>query len=76
MPRKRTKRYPTRGIGANLRRLRDKRGMPLRVLARETGRSIGAIHNIESGTTRNPDMSTVQGIARALGVSVAKLVEG
>ena len=59
-------------LGKAIRELRTKRGASLEALAGEAGISKNMLSLIERGEG-NPSWSTVEGIAKALGVSVAKL---
>jgi transcriptional regulator with XRE-family HTH domain len=55
---------------------RRKLGMSRPVLARRSGVSIARVHAILRGTERNPRLSTIHALARALGVAVSVGAEG
>jgi transcriptional regulator with XRE-family HTH domain len=59
-------------LGKTIRRLRTTKGANLESLAAEAGISKNMLSLIERGEG-NPSWSTVEGIAKALGLSVAKL---
>jgi transcriptional regulator with XRE-family HTH domain len=63
-------------LAANVKRAREARGMSLMQLARATGNHISTISNIERGTATDPRISTIEAIARVLGVSIADLLDG
>lgn len=62
-----------RRIGRQLRLLREKSGRTLAQLAEAAGLSERAVRELEAGRT-NPSLTTVVGIAEALGVSLDELV--
>jgi transcriptional regulator with XRE-family HTH domain len=62
-------------VGMNIRRLREERGLSLRALADRCGLSINAISRIERGAN-SPTVTSLEQIARALGVSIVSLFEG
>lgn len=62
-----------RRIGRQLRMLREKSGRTLAELAEAAGLSKRAVREFEAGRT-NPSLTTVVGIADALGVSLDELV--
>lgn len=62
-----------RRIGRQLRTLREKSGRTLAQLAEAAGLSERAVRELEAGRT-NPSLTTVVGIADALGVSLDELV--
>jgi len=62
-----------RRIGRQLRMLREKSGRTLAQLAEAAGLSERAVRELEAGRT-NPSLTTVVGIAEALGVSLDELV--
>jgi transcriptional regulator with XRE-family HTH domain len=63
-----------KALGGAIRQLRSKRGDSLQALAEEAGITKNMLSLIERGEG-NPSWATVQGIARALGVSVADLAK-
>jgi transcriptional regulator with XRE-family HTH domain len=63
---------PAEPIGLRVRRLRVDRGLTQRQLAEQAGVSVDAIHTIERGR-KYPRRSTIQLLARALGVAVDDL---
>lgn len=64
-----------KALGAEIRRLRENRGMPLRVLAELTGMSLGRIHNIETGNYVRPlPDHEIANIAGVLGVEPQHLI--
>ena len=60
-------------MGANMRAVREAKGVPVEVLAKWTGISYGSIRNIESGKT-SPRLTTVVRLATALRVSVDEYI--
>src|SRR5689334_5923591 len=62
-------------VGANLRRLRTKRGLSLERLARASGVSRTMLNQVELGQS-TPTINVVWKIARALGVSFSALITG
>lgn len=58
----------------NLKKLRKKKGWTQERLARETGISFHTLIKIENGRTKNPKIKTLIKLAKALGVSLDKLV--
>jgi transcriptional regulator with XRE-family HTH domain len=65
---------PQDQFGANLRRLRTAAGLTQMELADRAGINFTAVSRLERGD-RDPRLSTVARVARALGVSVAALVQ-
>lgn len=63
-----------KALGSAIRQLRNKRGDSLQVLAAEAGITKNMLSLIERGEG-NPSWTTVQGIAKALGISVADLAK-
>ncbi|HMJ72879.1 MAG TPA: helix-turn-helix transcriptional regulator [Solirubrobacterales bacterium] len=63
-----------KALGGAIRQLRKKKGDSLQVLADEAGITKNMLSLIERGEG-NPSWATVQGIAKALGVSVADLAK-
>ena len=59
-------------LGKAIRELRQKRGASLKTLAADAGITLNMLSLIERGEG-NPTWATVNGIAKALGVSVAEL---
>lgn len=62
-----------RDLGRQIRMLRDRRGLSLNQLARQSGVSITGIRNIELGRA-NPGLLTMVSILDVLGVSLDELV--
>lgn len=58
-----------------IRELRKKQGISQSELARRAGIRQGVLSYIESGRTKHPRIDTLSAIARALGVSVDKLMK-
>jgi len=58
----------------NLKKLRNKKGWSQERLAREAGISYNTLIKIERGGIKNPKLETLIKLARALGVSLDKLV--
>ena len=63
-----------RALGSAIRELRNKQGDSLETLAGEAGITKNMLSLIERGEG-NPSWATVEGIAKALGVSVASLAK-
>ena len=61
-------------LGKNMKRIRISKGLTQGDIFRSLGVSRGFISNIESGKT-NPTLSTIAKLAKALGVSVDKLLK-
>lgn len=62
-------------IAANLRALRDLRGMSQLDLAERVGVSRRTIARLEAGDIADPGVQQVQNLAEALGVTVPLLIE-
>ena len=62
------------GYLKNLKRLRNKKGWSQERLAREAGISYQTLIKIEQDRIKNPKLETLIKIAKALGVSLDKLV--
>jgi len=58
----------------NLKKLRVKKGWSQEKLAREAGISYQTLIKIERGYVKNPKLETLIKLAKALGVSIDKLV--
>lgn len=65
---------PSEFVGKRLRRLRDRRGLTLRELAKASDLSVNTISLIERGKS-SPTIATLHKLATALGVMLADLVE-
>jgi transcriptional regulator with XRE-family HTH domain len=63
------------GLAARLKRLRRGAGLTQQQLAGAAGLSMSLITQLEQGAKTDPRMSTLKGLARALGVGVNALVE-
>lgn len=61
-------------LGANLRELRDERGLTQEELAERSGVQAGEISRIEAGK-RDPRVSTVLRLAKGLRVSPGRLLD-
>jgi transcriptional regulator with XRE-family HTH domain len=61
-------------LGKAIRELRNKRGATLEALAAEAGITKNMLSLIERGEG-NPSWTTLRGLAKALGVSVAQLAK-
>jgi len=62
-------------LGKNIKELRQKRKLSQEKLARLTNISLNTLTKIESGFTKRPSIQTVHKIAKALDISLDKLVE-
>jgi transcriptional regulator with XRE-family HTH domain len=62
-------------LGMTLKRLRIKAGLTQDGLARKAGVTYAYISMLESGAKKNPSLVLVKKLAKALGVSVADLLE-
>jgi len=58
----------------NLKKLRNKKGWSQERLAREAGISYITLVKIERGNIQNPKLETLIKLAKALGISLDKLV--
>jgi len=58
----------------NLKKLRNKKDWTQERLARESGISFHTLIKIESGRIKNPRLETLIKLAKALGVSIDRLV--
>jgi transcriptional regulator with XRE-family HTH domain len=63
-------------LAANVKREREARGMSLMQLAAATGNHVSTISNIERGIATDPRVSTIEAIAKVLGVSIVDLLDG
>ena len=63
-------------LGARIRKVRERYGMPAAVLAKRVELSRQQLYSIESNETENPGALTVLAIAEALGVSTDYLLKG
>jgi transcriptional regulator with XRE-family HTH domain len=64
---------PLEFYGSRVRALRLKKGWRIEDLARRSGLSVRAIHNIESGVTTRPRPQSLGWVAKALGVEPEEL---
>lgn len=62
-------------IGSNIRKIRQRRKLTQERLARLAGISLNTLTKIESGFAKSPNIKTIVKIAKALNVSIDKLVE-
>ena len=60
--------------GASVRAAREAAGLTQQELAVRAETAVGVIASIEQGKTPDPRISTVRDIAKALGVSIDKLI--
>lgn len=63
-------------LADRLRRLRLAAGMSQAQLAERSGLSLRAVTDLEQGLRTDPRASTVQALARALGVTMESLLAG
>ena len=61
-------------LGNNMKRLRLEKGMSQGDICRKIGVDRSYISNIESGN-KNPTLATIERIAKALDVSIEKLIK-
>lgn len=61
-------------LGSRIREMRRARGFSQERLGHEAGVTMATIQRVESGFIRDPHYSTLSGIARTLGTTVAELV--
>jgi transcriptional regulator with XRE-family HTH domain len=69
-----TRRDGRTALGKAVRHFRDERSETQEALAHKAGITVGHLSKIERGQA-NPTWETIQAIAAALGVAVAKLAE-
>jgi transcriptional regulator with XRE-family HTH domain len=62
-------------IGARVRERRLALGLSQEQLARRADVGLNAVHRLEMGQTTDPHYSTLEGLAHALGITVADLVQ-
>lgn len=62
-------------IGTNIRKFRQQRKLTQEKLARLADISLNTLTKIESGFAKTPNIKTVVKIAKALNISIDKLVE-
>jgi transcriptional regulator with XRE-family HTH domain len=58
-----------------LQKLREASGLSQEALARKAGLSVAGLRNLEQGRIKDPQWSTVQRLASALGVSADQLAD-
>ena len=63
-------------LAQNIRKLRKQRGLSQEKLARLADIATATLVKIESGTAKEPTITTVSKLASALGVSIDELVKG
>jgi transcriptional regulator with XRE-family HTH domain len=61
-------------LGDNVKRAREEAGMTQLRLAADAGLGIATVSDIERGKITDPQLSTVEALARTLGVPVAALL--
>jgi transcriptional regulator with XRE-family HTH domain len=62
-------------IGDRIRTARKAAGMTQEAVARRTDLSLQAVGDIERGIVRDPHISSLRQIARALGIPVTQMLE-
>jgi transcriptional regulator with XRE-family HTH domain len=62
-------------IGDRIRAARKAAGMTQEAVARRTDLSLQAVGDIERGIVRDPHISSLRQIARALGIPVTQMLE-
>ena len=62
-------------IGKNIREAREEQGLLVSEVARRAGVTVSGVQFVEEGRVRNPTVSTVVKIARALGVEPGELLK-
>lgn len=62
-------------IGMKIKKLREKRGWTQELLAEKAGLTRVTVARVEAGMRKNPDLSTRQKLAKALGVSITELLD-
>lgn len=62
-------------VGSKIAKIRNKRGISLSKLSRESGVSKGYLSELENGIKENPNIEILDKIAKALDVSVSDLFE-
>ncbi len=66
---------PIPRLGENIRRLREQRGLSQLALARAAGIDQGHLSAIEHGKRPDPQVSVLNAIARALGVTLDEVLD-
>lgn len=61
-------------LAANLKALREARGLSQQQLAEKAGVSISVLFQIEQGRKKDPKLSTLVSLAEGLGISPAEFV--
>ena len=64
---------PLPRVCRRIKALREAAGMSQQALAVAAGLSVSVVSQLEQGTKRDPRLSTVQALARALGVDIREL---
>lgn len=59
----------------NLKKFREEKGYSKLRLARETGLSARCIEHIEYGKAKNPQITTLEKIAKVLNISIDDLIK-
>jgi len=67
---------PLSPFAARLQKLRESAGISQQSLATSAKISISSLAQIEQGKRADPRLSTILGLARALGVKPSKLIDG
>lgn len=62
-------------LSENLKRIREKNGISQQELSKKSGVPIGTIRGIEQGRRADPQWSTIQAIAAALGITCHELAD-
>jgi len=65
---------PAKKLGENLRKIRLAKGMTQGDLCEKIGADVSYISNVENGN-KNPTLSTIERIAKALNVSIEELMK-
>lgn len=63
-----------KNIGKTIRRYRELRGLSQGSLAKKSRVSLNTVVKLELGDNDNPTINTLESLAKALGVSVHKLI--
>ena len=61
-------------LGLNIRKIREEKGMSQSDICRATGMDAGYVSRVENGV-KNPTLSNLEKIARALGVTPSELLK-
>ena len=75
VPVEKSAKNPSHPLGDKLNRIMKERGIPARLLSKQSGIPLPTIRNIQYGRTTNPRTETLISLAQALGVSLEELME-